>query len=187
MYIFKVILRLIVVSAIFAIVLLALPLNLAFAQDTTVVAPAGSSTTVVTGGPLWAFIQPYLEIVVSAVITALIALIATVMQRTFNVTLTADNRNALHSAAVSGVNMALSKLGTKVQDLQFDTKSAVVAQAIDYIETSVPDALNHFGVTPQFLEDLVESKLGALINAQAAKPATVVVAPAGSTTIGPAS
>ena len=95
-------------------------------------------------------------------VTALIAWAAAAFQRWTGVRIDQAHREALHGAAMTGVNMALSKLGVAASGLAIDVKSAVIAQAIAWMEKSVPGALAHFRMTPDKLADLVESKIGLL-------------------------
>ncbi|MDZ5448974.1 hypothetical protein [Labrys sp. ZIDIC5] len=141
------------------------------------VAPAWAAddTTVSLGGLVTALL-PYFEAAVAALLTALIAWAAQAIQKWLGIQLDQSSRDALHSAAMTGVNMALSRLSQSAANLTFDAKSAVIAQAIEWVESSVPDALKHFGLTPEQLEALIESKLG--IAAAAAAPAVVAPAPA---------
>ncbi|MGO4337890.1 hypothetical protein AB4037_23520 [Labrys sp. KB_33_2] len=141
------------------------------------VAPAWAAddTTVSIGGFVTALI-PYFEAALAALVTALIAWGAQAVQKFLGIQLDKSSRDALHSAAMTGVNMALSRLGQSAANITFDAKSAVIAQAIEWVESSVPDALKHFGLTPEQLEALIESKLG--IAAAATTPAVVAPAPA---------
>lgn len=135
---------------------------------------AADDTTVSLGGLVTAII-PYLEAALAALVTALIAWAAQAIQKWLGIQLDQSSRDALHSAAMTGVNMALSRLSQSAANLTFDAKSAVIAQAIEWVESSVPDALKHFGLTPEQLEALIESKLG--IAAAASTPAAVAPAP----------
>lgn len=135
---------------------------------------AAAPDTVVTGGPLFQLIEPYLVSGIGALITALIAWAAALVQRWVGIKIDQANREALHSAAMTGVNLALSKLGAEANDLSFDTKSAVIAQAVTWVEKSVPGALKHFGMTPDKIAAVVESKIGALAQATPVPVAPVI-------------
>lgn len=136
---------------------------------------AADDTTVSLGGFVNAFI-PYIEAALAALATALVAWAAQAAQKFLGIQLDKSSRDALHSAAMTGVNMALSRLGQSAANLTFDAKSAVIAQAIEWVESSVPDALKHFGLTPDQLQALIESKLG--VAAAAAAPAGAQPSPA---------
>lgn len=133
---------------------------------------AGPDTTV-SAGPLFQIVEPYLVSGLGALITALIAWAASALQRWTCVKIDEAHREALHSAAMTGVNMALARLGATADSLTIDTRSAVIAQAVAWMEKSVPDALVHFGMTPGRLADLVESKIGLLAQPAAARAGTM--------------
>lgn len=61
--------------------------------------------------------------------------------------------------------------------ITIDTKNAIVAQAVNFATTHLPDALSHFGVTPAMLNDMLEARLGMMAATTASAPA-VAAAPA---------
>lgn len=135
---------------------------------TLITLAAAVPDTIVSAGPLFQLVEPYLVSGLGALVTALIAWAAALVQQWVGIKLDQSHRDALHSAAMTGVTMALSRIGVAANSLTIDTKSAVVAQSIAWMEKSVPGALKHFGLTPDKLADIVESKIGALISAPAA-------------------
>jgi hypothetical protein len=118
--------------------------------------------TAVSAGPLFQLVEPYLMSGLGALVTALIAWVAAAIQKWMGIKIDQAHREALHSAAMTGVNMALSRLGVVADGLTIDTRSAIVAQSIAWMEKSVPGALAHFKMTPDRLADFVESKIGLI-------------------------
>ena len=123
---------------------------------------AAAPDTTVSAAPLFQLVEPYLVSGLGALVTALIAWAAAAFQKWTGVRIDQAHREALHGAAMTGVAMALSKLGVAADSLTVDVKSAVIAQTIAWVEKSVPGALAHFEMTPDKLADLVESKIGLL-------------------------
>jgi hypothetical protein len=132
---------------------------------TVIVAVAGVPDTIVSAGPLFQIVEPYLVSGLGALITALVAWAASAFQKWTGVRIDQAHREALHSAAMTGVNMALSRIGVAANNLTVDTKSTVIAQAVAWVEKSVPGALARFRMTPDKLADFVESKIGMLVAA----------------------
>lgn len=114
--------------------------------------PGQPTTRASQSGGLITALVPYFEASLAALVTALIAWGAQALQKWLGIQL-------VQSAA----------------NLTFDARSAVIAQAIEWVESSVPDALKHVGLTPVQLQALIESKIGAVA---AATPAIVAPAPA---------
>ncbi|HEX5957989.1 MAG TPA: hypothetical protein VFY92_04940 [Hyphomicrobiaceae bacterium] len=115
------------------------------------------------------------------IITVLIAWAAKKFSEKTGIDIEATHRNALHSAAMTGINAALAKVppvGRKVPARD----PMVVREAFDWVVKSVPDALKYLGVDPttpegrEKLANLVESKLGALLNTPAPTATAVAAA-----------
>lgn len=143
-----------------------------------VVVPAvamAQTTTVVSVSPIWTYVEPTITAVASAIVLFLITLLANTVQKYLKVSIDASNRDALHSAIMSGINLGLDKVGGKVNAANLDVKNAVVAEAINWVETSVPGALAHFGITPDAIAALATAKLQALLEPGAAATATATV------------
>lgn len=133
--------------------------------------PAAAADTVVSAGPIYDLFQPYLQAVAEAVILALIGWIVALVQRWTGIQIEARHREALHSAAMTGVTHALVRLGVRLDHVTADVHSEIVAQAISWIEASVPDAIKALGVSPDTVSMLASAKLGQLIaGAQSSLP-----------------
>lgn len=96
---------------------------------------------------------PVLEHVVlplaTIVITALIGWIASIVKRWTGIEVEAKHRQALQSALMNGVRYAIQQLssGGKIVDLNStEWRERLIEESMDYIEASVPDALEFFGV-----------------------------------------
>ncbi|GLK85704.1 hypothetical protein [Ancylobacter defluvii] len=125
--------------------------------------PARAADAVLSAGVVFDAVQPYLQATVSAAVIAILTWGAAAFQRWTGIQVEAKHREALHSAAMTGVSWALDKVGARLDTLTVDTRLRVLAQAAQWVETSVPDAVRSLGVTPDKIETLVAAKLGALI------------------------
>lgn len=140
-------------------------LLLAAALFAAMVQHAFAADTTISAGPVYAFFEPYLLSAISAAIAGLIGWTATLVQRWTGIQIEARHREALHSAAMTGVTQALARLGTRVDSLQVDIRSDVIAAAVEWVEASVPDAIVALGATPEKVEAIATAKLGELIAA----------------------
>jgi hypothetical protein len=113
--------------------------------------------------------------VLAVLVTAIIGWALKKFTDKTHIEIEAKHRDALHSAAMTGVHLAITRLGAVLSNVTIDTRSAIIAQATNWVLASVPDALTYLGVTKDSVEQLVQSKLNAVLigNASAAAaPAT---------------
>lgn len=118
-----------------------------------------ASTTTVNLGGLWDGVLPLIRAAVEAVIGALLGWMAIKIKTRTGLDIEAQHRAALHSAAVTGIDLALSRAGDLARRTDIDVRSAILAEAAGWVARSVPDALTYLNVTPEKVRDLVESKL----------------------------
>jgi hypothetical protein len=136
----------------------------ALAQDTSTRYPLGGA---------WDIFVPYVIETVAVVIGVAIAWVSTMANKLMGVQLDAKSREALHSAAMTGVNAAVSKIGTLADTWTIDVKQQIIVEAIRWVERSVPDALKRLKVGPDEIAKIVASKLPV---AEAVATAPVVAA-----------
>jgi hypothetical protein len=132
--------------------------------------------TVVPLDGIWATALPFLQAILGVVVTAFIGWAAAKFTSKTHVDIEAAYRDSLHSAAMTGVNLALAKIGGIVGSMTIPAKDAVIAEAAGWVIKSVPDALKYLQITPDSVERLIESKLNALLSA-GSTTATVQAAP----------
>lgn len=126
---------------------------------------------------MWEILSPVIANTLAVVVTALIGWAAAALQRKFNIEIEASYRASLHSAIMSGVNAALTRVGGLVAPLPPSMKVEIIDQAVDYAQKSVPDAIKALDATPEVLGSLAASKLGLIANAQQQPPTPLVVTP----------
>lgn len=139
--------------------------------------PAFAEDGRVALGPVSVFVQPYLSVLAEVAITALLGFLATRLSAWTGITIEASHREALHSAAMTGVNLALSRLDVSMSGVSVDVRSAVVADAVAWVLRSVPDALKHLNVTPEKVRAIVEAKLHDAIRERQSAVATHTFVP----------
>jgi hypothetical protein len=99
------------------------------------------------------------------VLTALVGIACKKFEQWTGIQIEAKHREALQSALENGARLALNRLA--VDSLPTLTPDQVAQQytpilqktAVDYVQQSVPDAVNFFGLTPERIGELVLTKL----------------------------
>ncbi len=132
--------------------------GLAAAFFVFVSAPAFAQSEVAVEG-LYNALQPYLLAVVSVVATAIVGWLAELLRRKFNLDIDAAHREALQTALVNAAGLLIGKAGSAFSARKLDVKSAALAEAVNYVITAVPDAIRHFGITPEALAEKIQAKL----------------------------
>jgi len=122
------------------------------------VAPAFAQTEIPVES-FYGIVQPYLLAVVSVVATAIVGWLAELLRRKFNLDIDAAHRDALQTALANGAGLLIGKAGTAVAGKKLDLKSAALAEAVNYVITAVPDAVRHFGITPEAVAEKLQAKL----------------------------
>ncbi len=126
--------------------------------------------TTVAIAPWWAVVEPFIMPLVSAIVAGLLAWLSTEVKRFLGIKIEAQHREALHSAVMSGVAAALTRMSKSAQDARIEIKADVVRDAILWAERSVPDAIKALGVTPEDIANLAAAKLSILAEAPSAIP-----------------
>lgn len=111
---------------------------------------------------IYAIVQPYLLVIVSVMATAIVGWLAELLRRKFSLDIEASHREALQTALTNGAGLLLGKLGGALAGRKLDLKSIVLAEAVNYVLRSVPDAVRHFGVTPEAIAEKLEAKLSQM-------------------------
>ena len=121
-------------------------------------------------------LAPYAEAIASGAILAFLTWLTAALRTYLGLNMDARHREALHSAALTGVRQAISSLHVRAGAKPVEVRSALVAKAVEWMETSVPGAIGHFGLTPSRLQILAESKLAELLMPTTAAAATATPA-----------
>lgn len=103
---------------------------------------------------------PAILALLGAILTPLLALLFDLLRKRFGLDMDARNREALHSALMTGAQLALSR---KL------TGAAALKLMLDYASVSVPGAIAYFGTSTDHLRKMAEAKLEQVGAAAAAK------------------
>ena len=102
-------------------------------------------------GALVTAFTPHLLELIAAIATLIIGWLAAKARARWGIEIEARHREALHSALMTGVRYALSR---GLQD-----RKTVAEAAVDYVRSSVPDALRALRPGSHQLVEMAESKL----------------------------
>lgn len=131
----------------------------------SIVTPALAQTASSTEISLWGLvdpIRPLLTELLSILIAALVGFLTVKLNKWLGLNIEAKHREALQLALKNGALAGLSKVQSMSANSTIDVKSEIIAQALVYASKSAPDAIAHFGLTPQRLREMIEAKLPAI-------------------------
>lgn len=128
---------------------------------------------------IWTVVQPVVAILVMTVGPALVGWIATRLASFLNAADEAKRKeleqqlsSALHQSALNALKFALAKLGVGIPaDLQI--AAPVIKEAIDYVRSKNPDAIDAFDLDDTALGEIILSKVPdvkAIVTAGASTP-----------------
>jgi hypothetical protein len=140
------------------------------------------------GALVWEFIYPYILAAVTAVVGTLVTFVLVKLNQIFGIKTSDALKEQLHGAAITGANLALSKLGGVVKGLKMDEVNEAVRVGTEWVlESGAPMAAQKLKATPEEVEALIRAKLNMIMTAQttsatlaelqaagAAKPATTL-------------
>ena len=96
-------------------------------------------------------LAPHLLELLAAILTLIIGWLAAQARARWGIEIEARHREALHSALMTGVRHALAR--------GIDERDAMAKAAVEYVRTSVPDALRALKPGQQQLVEMAEAKL----------------------------
>lgn len=121
-------------------------ITIAFILSTIVSAFADSLVSISPAFADW--MKPYIDATVNALILALIGYFATWLNTRFKVSLDASMRDGLTKALQNQAGSLIADGMVKMQGAKVDVHSGALKLAAQELMASVPDAADHFGLTP---------------------------------------
>lgn len=95
---------------------------------------------------------PYLVAAIVSVVTLVWGYAAVYAKRKWGIEIEAFDRDALHSAVATGVDLVADRVMTNDQKVE---------AVLDYVGKSVPDALRKLAPSPEVLTSIILAKLSA--------------------------
>jgi uncharacterized membrane protein len=123
------------------------------------VSPAFAQSAAVEVSGFYEIVQPYLLALVSVLATAIVGWLAELLRRKFSLEIDAAHRDALQTALANGAGLVLTRIGGTLAGKKVDLKHALIADSVNYVLQAVPDAIRHFGVTPESVAEKILAKL----------------------------
>ena len=136
--------------------------------------PAAPSGGVIDIGAAFGWLGPYVNTVVGAVLSALVGWILVIAKSKLNISIDDSMRSALETWLKNQASSLVAAGVVKVEGLKISVPNAYVAAAANTAGTLIPDALAHFGLSP----DVLAAKI---VNAIPQVPTVAAVAAAQAT------
>lgn len=110
---------------------------------------AARADTLVAVGEIWSGLMPYIVAAIGALISAAVGWLVYLVNRKLGLSIDDSLRDSLQTAAANAAGLVLSGLGNRLSTVSIDVRSAPVADAVNYVLKAAPDAVAHFGLTPE--------------------------------------
>lgn len=101
----------------------------------------------------------YLTEIIMAVVTVMIGFAANAFRKKMKIEQGGALDDVLDRAIQYGIHYANIKLDEKGKNLTYETKNEFLADVVEYVVKGAPSALNHFGLTPERIAEMVEARL----------------------------
>jgi hypothetical protein len=116
-----------------------------------------------TGSAVFEIFRPYLVEVAGLVIAGVVGWLATAVKAKLGIDIEARHREALQAALTNAAGLVINRTGGAVGALHLPTHNPIIAEGVDYVVKAAPDALKHFGITPEAAASVLAEKLEAKI------------------------
>lgn len=139
--------------------------TLAFVAIFLAAAAAQTTTAPTTTVSLWDALGPWASSIAAALAAVIIAFLGwvteTIRQKT-GIQIDVLRSETLQAAITNGAGKAVVLLGDRLKTVTIDVRSPVVKEAVDYVLRSAPEAVKHFGLSPDQLAEKIIAKLGVI-------------------------
>lgn len=129
-------------------------------------APAAvmAADSTVSLAPAVDLVGPYVVSILAALLAAVLGWLSKRLNDWLGFEIDGRSREALHSAAVTGLDHAIALLRSRGEEVKFDVRAPVVAEAVDWVLTKgAPGAVQRFNLTPADVEAIVAAKLNQVL------------------------
>lgn len=120
------------------------------------------SGTTISLVPVLNEVLEYIVVVVVAVIGWVVSRLTGYLRKWLGIRVDDSQRAVVMGAVERGVNYAADRLRETMannKNLNVNCRSLLIATAVKYVQARVPDALNHFKLTPSDIGQMVAAKL----------------------------
>lgn len=147
-------------------------------------APAPPPSQAAPGGVLdvgaaFGWLAPYVDTTVSAVLSALVGWVLLLLKSKLNLSVDQSHRDALQSFVLRQASSLVADGFVRMQGLKVTVDSTALRNAAELAGRFTQEAVQHFGITPQTLQEMIVDKIPHVPTVASATP---TVAPVGPTT-----
>lgn len=128
----------------------------------TAVAQTVAPVTTISLNELIAPWLQYLVGLVAVLIGALVTWITTMIKQRTGLDIEAHHREAFQTALTNGAGLVIQRGGELAAGVNIDVKNPAIRDAILYVNQAAPDAIAHFGITPNMIAEKLNAKLGVV-------------------------
>lgn len=122
-------------------------------------APAFAQDTAVDVDSFFGEFRPYLMEVAGILVAAAVAYAINLVRQWTGIQIEAKHREALQSALTNGATTMLGKIVPDKTGIKIEIGNQPIADGVEYVMKSVPDAIKYFGLTPERIRAMLEPKL----------------------------
>lgn len=108
-------------------------------------------------------LAPWLEMLVGAVailITAILGWVASMIKRKTGVDIDLARMQTLQQTLNNAAGILIAKLGAAAEGVTFDARHPAIKDAILYVSQNAPEAVKHFGLSPEQIAEKLTAKIG---------------------------
>ncbi|MBA2689388.1 MAG: hypothetical protein H0U63_01130 [Burkholderiales bacterium] len=123
------------------------------------VSPALAQQAVDLNPVMSTVVAPLAVTILSGVASAVLALGFSWLRKKWGWEMEANDRAALHSALISGINLAVAKAGQTAGPIpRITVSNPITRMALEYALRAAPDAIRRFGLTHDKVEQMIIAK-----------------------------
>jgi hypothetical protein len=124
----------------------------------------------IDAGGIYGAWRPYIVEIVGTLLVAFVGWLLAILRQKWNIQIEDSRRDALQTALANAAGLVIAKLDNAVQGKTITISSPAVADAVNLVLKSAPDAIAHFGLTPEVLAQKIVAKIPVVANTTPAAP-----------------
>lgn len=104
-------------------------------------------------------LEPYVNTAVSIGVTMLVGFVLYILKNKFNIEIDAGHRNTLMAFAQNQAAALVAKGAVKVKGAKIEVDNVLLATLANTAIAKAPDALTHFGLTPEKMQERIVAEI----------------------------
>jgi hypothetical protein len=116
---------------------------------------AARADALVAIGEIWTGLVPYIVAAIGALISAAVGWLVYLVNKKLGLSIDDSLRDSLQTAAANAAGLVVNGLGHRLSGATIDVRSELVAGAVNYVLKAAPDAVVHFGLTPEAVAEKI--------------------------------